>query len=97
EFDELIKLNNETNEISITPELERFPNLKIKKQVLDISFQDTLEKNTTYTINFGKAVGDVNENNLLKNYTYVFSTGNMIDSLSISGTAKSMEAKEKND
>jgi hypothetical protein len=36
-------------------------------------------------INFGKAVSDVNENNVLKNFTYVFSTGNHIDSLSISG------------
>jgi hypothetical protein len=97
EFDELIKLNNETTEISISPDLERFPNLKTRKQVLDITFQDILEKNTTYTINFGKAIGDVNENNLLKNYSYVFSTGNTIDSLTLSGSVKSTLSKEKND
>ncbi|HEY0771241.1 MAG TPA: Ig-like domain-containing protein [Sphingobacteriaceae bacterium] len=97
EFDELIKLNNETTEISVSPDVERFPNLKIRKSVLDITFQDTLEKNTTYTINFGKAIGDVNENNLLKNYTYVFSTGNTIDSLTLSGSVKSTLSKEKSD
>src|SRR5690606_4227965 len=43
------------------------------------------EANTTYTINFGKAIGDFNEGNPLLNYSYVFSTGNVIDSLSISG------------
>jgi phenylpyruvate tautomerase PptA (4-oxalocrotonate tautomerase family) len=53
-----------------------------------------LEPNTTYTINFGKALGDVNENNLLKNYTYVFSTGSVLDSLAISGTVNSASTNE---
>lgn len=97
EFSELIKLNNETSEVSISPAVERFPDFKIRKQFLDISFQDTLEEKTTYTINFGKAVGDVNENNLLKNYTYVFSTGNTIDSLTISGSVVSALTKDKSD
>jgi hypothetical protein len=97
EFDELIKLNNEANEMSISPAPERFPDIKVRRQILDITFHDTLEKNTTYTINFGKAVGDVNENNRLKNYTYVFSTGNTIDSLTLSGTVSSTLAREKSD
>ncbi|RZL31905.1 MAG: carboxypeptidase regulatory-like domain-containing protein, partial [Pedobacter sp.] len=47
-----------------------------------------LEKNTTYTLNFGKSVADINESNVVKNLSYVFSTGNEIDSLSISGKVK---------
>ena len=97
EFNELIKLNNEMSEISISPEQERFPIIKVRKGILQIALQDTLEKNTTYTINFGKAIGDVNENNLLKNYSYVFSTGNKIDSLTISGNVQSTVSKEKSD
>jgi uncharacterized protein (DUF2141 family) len=85
EFDEFIKLSNEFKEISISPALNRMPTFRVKKNVLEIKFQDTLEKNTTYTINFGKAIIDYNAGNILKNYTYVFSTGNVIDSLSISG------------
>ncbi|WP_231634996.1 Ig-like domain-containing protein [Pedobacter sp. PACM 27299] len=57
----------------------------MKKKFLDISFPDTLEKNTTYTLNFGKLIADINENNVLKNFSYVFSTGPKLDSLSIKG------------
>lgn len=94
EFNEFIRLNNEANEVSISPALERFPLFKARKQYLDITFEDTLEQNTTYTINFGKAVGDVNENNILTNYTYVFSTGDKIDSLSIQGQVVSAVTQE---
>jgi hypothetical protein len=85
EFDEYFKLNNEYTEISISPYQEVPPIYRTKQKRLEIELKDTLETNTTYTINFGKAIGDVNENNLLKNYTYVFATGNQIDSLQISG------------
>jgi len=85
EFDEYIKLNNEFKEFSISPELERAPELKVKLKKLEISLPDTLEKNTTYTLNFGKSIVDLNESNELKNFTYVFSTGPVLDSLSISG------------
>lgn len=85
EFDEYIKLANEFKEFSISPENERPPILKSKGKRLEIELQDTLEKNTTYTLNFGKAIADINEGNALKNFTYVFSTGPTLDSLSISG------------
>jgi hypothetical protein len=85
QFDEYFKLVNEAKEFSVSPEFELQPLLKVKKKVLEISFQDTLEKNTTYTLNFGKGVADINESNPIKNFTYVFSTGPKLDSLSISG------------
>ena len=85
-FDEYFKLSSEFTEISISPSLEITPVYKIKKKVLEIVFKDSLEKNTTYTINFGKAIQDVNESNVLKNYSYVFATGPVLDSLQISGT-----------
>lgn len=86
QFDEFIKLNNEFTEISISPALDKMPNFKARKQVLDIKFDQALDSNTTYTINFGKSIADVNESNVLKNFSYVFSTGDLIDSLTISGT-----------
>lgn len=85
EFDEFFKIENEAKEFSVSPEFERQPILKIKKKVLEVSFQDTLEKNTTYTLNFGKSIADINEGNFIKNFTYVFATGAHLDSLSISG------------
>jgi hypothetical protein len=85
EFDEFFKLNNQFQEISMSPTPAKAPDYKIRKKTLVIDLKDTLEKNTTYVINFGKAIQDVNESNTLKNFTYVFSTGAHIDSLSMSG------------
>jgi len=85
EFDEYFNLQNEFKEFSISPELDKAPTLKKKKRTLEITFTDSLEKNTTYTLNFGNMIVDVNESNALKNFTYAFSTGPKLDSLSISG------------
>lgn len=85
EFDEYFKIQNEFKEFSVSPEMERPPELKPKGKKLEINILDTLEKNTTYTLNFGKAIVDVNEGNIVKNFTYVFSTGPQLDSLSIKG------------
>ncbi len=84
-FDEYFNIQNESREFSISPEQERPPLLKKDQKKLEIIFQDSLEKNTTYTLNFGNAIVDVNESNVLKNLTYAFSTGPFLDSLSISG------------
>lgn len=84
-FDEYFKLNSEFTEISISPAQDIPPIFKTRQKSLEINFKDSLEKNTTYTINFGKAIQDVNESNTLKNYSFVFATGPKLDSLQISG------------
>jgi hypothetical protein len=89
-FDEYFKIVNEVKEFSVSPEQERAPVLKVDGKKLEITFQDSLEKNTTYTLNFGKAVADINESNALKNLTYAFSTGPLLDSLSISGKVSNL-------
>jgi hypothetical protein len=85
EFDEYVKLSNTQKEISVSPDVEQPINPRVKRKTIEVALPDSLEANTTYTINFGKAIGDFNEGNPLLNYSYVFSTGNVIDSLSISG------------
>lgn len=95
EFDEFVKLSNEFTEISVSPAMDIPPVYKAKKEILKLSFEEALQKNTTYTINFGKAIADVNEGNILKNYSYVFSTGDQIDSLSISGKVINSLTKQK--
>ncbi|MGM9476540.1 Ig-like domain-containing protein [Pedobacter sp. GSP4] len=85
EFDEYFNLKDEFKEFSISPDQEKLPELKKKGKKLEINLLDSLEKNTTYTLNFGKSVADVNEGNVVKNLSYVFSTGPEIDSLSING------------
>jgi hypothetical protein len=86
DFDEYFKLSSPFQEITVFPAQEKPVDYKIKQKSLIITLKDTLQKNTTYVINFGKAIADVNEGNILKNFTYVFSTGNHIDSLSLSGS-----------
>ncbi|RYY36433.1 MAG: hypothetical protein EOP46_06445 [Sphingobacteriaceae bacterium] len=95
EFDEFFKLTNQYQEISISPSQEKLPEYNVRRKRLVIEFQDSLEKNTTYVINFGKAIADVNEANAMKNFTYVFSTGPHIDSLSISGNVTNTQTLEK--
>jgi hypothetical protein len=95
EFDEFFKLSNQYQEISISPAQEKQAEYKIGRKTLTIDFKDTLQKNTTYVINFGKAIQDVNESNTLTNFTYVFSTGPHIDSLSMSGTVINSTTQEK--
>jgi hypothetical protein len=95
DFDEFFKLNNQYQEIVMSPVQDKQPEYKIRKKSLVINFKDTLQKNTTYVINFGKAIQDVNESNTLKNFTYVFSTGSHIDSLSVSGRVINTLTQEK--
>lgn len=84
-YDEFIRLNNHLREISISPEMETLPEFKVKRRDLEIILPDNLAENTTYVINFGKAIVDNNEGNPVLDYSYVFSTGDQIDSLSIAG------------
>jgi uncharacterized protein (DUF2141 family) len=95
EFDEFFKLNNQYQEISISPAMEKLPEYNVSRKELNIDFKDSLQKNTTYVINFGKAIQDVNESNTLQNFTYVFSTGPHIDSLSMSGSVTNSITQEK--
>lgn len=93
-FDEYIKLANQYKEFSISPDVSKQPEYKIRKKNLHILLPDTLEENTTYTINFGKGLVDYNEGNPIINYNYVFSTGDELDSLTISGKVINAYTKE---
>src|SRR5580704_4794412 len=95
DFDEYFTLKNPFQEISLSPAQEKTPTYKISKKSIVVDFKDSLQKNTTYVINFGKAIADVNEGNILNNFTYVFSTGIHIDSLSISGQVINTSTGEK--
>jgi hypothetical protein len=95
EFDEYFTLKNQSQEITMTPTMEKTPVFKVSKKSILVEFKDTLQKNTTYVINFGKSIADVNEGNVLPNFTYVFSTGSHIDSLSITGSVENLMTSDK--
>ncbi len=87
-FNENIELKNKQTNVTITPDLNFTPTLKaFKKQIVITLPKDSLKPNTTYSINFRKSIADLNEGNTIENYNYIFSTGTIIDTASISGTA----------
>jgi hypothetical protein len=84
-FDEYITLQNTNENLVISPNPKNIPLVDSKLHNITIKMRDSLEKNTTYSFNFGKAIKDVNEGNVAKELTYVFSTGNKIDSNQYNG------------
>ena len=74
--------------------MEEQPTVKLKRKSLIIEFEEALRINTTYTFNFGDAIKDLHEGNKLQNYEYVFSTGEILDSMSVRGNLKYAETLE---
>lgn len=89
DFDEFISLKNPATEIFVSPPLKNPPEARIKGKSIILDISDTLKPNTTYSVSFGLAVTDLTEGNVLKGYSYVFSTGDYIDSLSLAGMVRS--------
>src|SRR5215470_8661602 len=84
-FDEFINLDNAHENLLISPIPKTEPAVEPKLKTVIVRLKDTLEPNTTYTLNFGNAIKDVNEGNPARNFTYIFSTGTSFDSLTLSG------------
>ncbi|HLF63963.1 MAG TPA: Ig-like domain-containing protein [Saprospiraceae bacterium] len=87
-FDEWVQLKEQNLQIVISPPLVYRPEITLKGKSVIIRFHENevLRAQTTYLINFGASIVDINEGNILDQYKYVFSTGTFIDSLRISGT-----------
>jgi hypothetical protein len=84
-FDEYVQVDNPTENLVIWPNPKIQPEITSKLRVVSIRLKDTLEPNTTYTINFGRSLKDVNEGNTDSAFHYVFSTGTKLDNNKISG------------
>lgn len=84
-FDEYVEVVDAQNNVLVSPLPKNNPSVNYNLKTVTIRLRDTLLPNTTYSINFGNAIKDVNEGNIFQNFTYVFSTGNTIDSASLYG------------
>lgn len=87
-FDEFIQTGDFASQVFFSPALNRRPQYRVHGKTLTITLDDTLKAKTTYTVNFGNAVKDITEGNVMVNYQYVFSTGDYIDSMRIQGIVK---------
>lgn len=84
-FDEFVDIQNLQENLMVSPLQTTMPGVEVRLNQITVRLKDSLESNTTYSLNFGNAIKDYNEGNVLKNFTYTFSTGNYIDSLELKG------------
>ena len=83
-FDEYVKIKD-ANSIFLSPPMEKKPKGTIRGKSLVVTFEEDLAPNTTYTLDLTGAVVDNNEGNPYPGFTLVFSTGDQIDSMCVTG------------
>ena len=84
-FNEYIQLDDVSKNVLISPPQQHPPEVKAVGKKIMLVFEEPLQDSTTYTIDFGNAIGDFHEKNVLKCYTLSFSTCDVIDSLEVNG------------
>lgn len=93
-FDENITLSKPQEKVVISPPQKSMPVIRGGGKRIVVEMKDTLQANTTYTIDFSDAISDFNESNLLSDFAFSFSTGSYVDSLMVSGTLINAENHE---
>ena len=84
-FNEIILIEKAFENVVVSPPQIKPAVVKAYGRKLIVNLADTLQENTTYTIDFGNAIVDNNEKNVLENYSFSFATGAQIDTLQMSG------------
>lgn len=84
-FDEYISIEKPSEKVIITPPQKKMPVIRAIGKKISVELKDTLISNTTYTFDFTNGIVDNNEKNSLEGFAFAFSTGDVIDSLIISG------------
>lgn len=85
DFNEFVQLKDVNKQVIISPPMSKSPDLKLRGKSVVIDLEESLKPETTYTINFGTAIVDLTESNAMTDFHYIFSTGDIIDSLAIAG------------
>ena len=97
-FNEFISIENPSENIIITPPQKQNPAIQAIGKKIRVELKDTLIENTTYTLDFTSSIVDYNEKNALENFSFAFSTGDVLDTLQVSGiviNAEDMEVVQK--
>ncbi|MGM9869939.1 MAG: Ig-like domain-containing protein [Sodaliphilus sp.] len=85
QFDEIVVLKDQQKKVVISPVQKEPASIRALGRTVEVIFNDELLPNTTYTIDFSDAIEDNNEGNRLDGYCFSFSTGEAIDTMSVSG------------
>lgn len=84
-FDENVQLEDAFNKVVISPVQLEAAQINANGRRVNIELRDTLKPDMTYTIDFGDAIKDLNEGNVLDGFAIDFSTGATLDSMRVSG------------
>ena len=84
EFNEYVTVKDPKS-LYLSPPLEKTPKFKLKGKGVVVYFESDLDSNKTYTLDLTNAIGDNNEGNLFPGFTLVFSTGDVIDTMMVTG------------
>lgn len=87
EFDEYIQLKDQSKLFFVSPPGTKKPRLTVKGKSIEVLFETDLDSATTYRLDFGRSIVDNNEGNKMDDFSFVFSTGAVIDSLAMAGQA----------
>lgn len=97
-LNEYVALDNINDNLLVSPPMKKKPKVWIKGKSVIAEFEEDFKDSTTYLLNFQNAIKDLNEGNILEDYRFVFSTGPVLDSLSVTGNvfnADNLEVPEK--
>lgn len=83
-FDEYVTVKDPQG-IFLSPPQQKKPKYKMRGKTVIVYFEEDLLPNTTYTLDLTGAIADNNEGNMFPGFTTVFSTGNVIDSMYVTG------------
>jgi hypothetical protein len=84
-FNEYVVLDNISEKLMVSPPMKKKPTISIKGKSIVVVFEEKLKDSSTYTFYFQDAIKDLNEGNILEDYQFVFSTGPILDTLSVTG------------
>lgn len=95
-FDEFVEVKDPLKQVLVSPPLTYIPQVKAKGKRVTFAFdeKEVFREEATYTINFGESIVDFREGNKLNNFTFVFSTGDFLDSLNIKGRILNAQTNE---
>ena len=97
-FDEYVGLENASKGVVITPKINKdLVEFTALKNTITVLLKQNLEDSTTYVFDFQKSVVDISERNPAEKLKLVFSTGNQIDSLTLSGSLRFPYAEQSED
>lgn len=95
QFDEFVSLKSITENLVISPPSDPKPEIRQSGKRLIVDFSKcSLADSTTYSLNFGSSITDLNEGNILAGFNYIFSTGPDLDSLHIKGRVRNVRTGE---